>query len=265
MNFKARILFCICSLVFFVSNAQSVSDTILRQKTDSIQFKFKYKSLIIPAVFIGYGIVGLESGQIKGFNSGISAEVTEDIDDKTSIDDFSQYAPIAAFYGLSALGVKSKNTFKDKTIIFATSYLLMGLTVNAFKKTASVERPDGSSLNSFPSGHTATSFMGAELMMQEYKNESLWYGISGYVIAAGTGAFRMYNNRHWLTDVVAGAGIGILSAKAGYWLYPITSKWFTKKARKLSSNWRSNSTNTKTAMIPFYNGKNIGFGFVKTF
>ncbi len=265
MNFKARILFCICSLVFFVSNAQSVSDTILRQKTDSIQFKFKYKSLIIPAVFIGYGIVGLESGQIKGFNSVISAEVTEDIDDKTSIDDFSQYAPIAAFYGLSALGVKSKNTFKDKTIIFATSYLLMGLTVNAFKKTASVERPDGSSLNSFPSGHTATAFMGAELMMQEYKNESVWYGISGYVIAAGTGAFRMYNNRHWLTDVVAGAGIGILSAKAGYWLYPITSKWFTKKARKLSSNWRSNSTNTKTAMIPFYNGKNIGFGFVKTF
>ncbi len=265
MNFKARILFCICSLVFFVSNAQSVSDTILRQKTDSIQFKFKYKSLIIPAVFISYGIVGLESGQIKGFNSVISAEVTEDIDDKTSIDDFSQYAPIAAFYGLSALGLKSKNNFKDKTIIFATSYLLMGLTVNAFKKTASVERPDGSSLNSFPSGHTATAFMGAELMMQEYKNESVWYGISGYVVAAGTGAFRMYNNRHWLTDVVAGAGIGILSAKAGYWLYPITSKWFTKKARKLSSNWRSNSTNTKTAMIPFYNGKNIGFGFVKTF
>lgn len=131
----------------------------------------------------------------------------------------------------------------------------MGLTVNAFKQTASVERPDGSSLNSFPSGHTATAFMGAELMMQEYKNESVWYGISGYVVAAGTGAFRMYNNRHWLTDVVAGAGIGILSAKAGYWLYPITSKWFTKKT----------STNTKTAMIPFYNGKTTGFAFVKTF
>jgi membrane-associated phospholipid phosphatase len=255
MNLKAKIIFCICSLAFFVSNAQSVSDTIPSQKTDSIQLKFKYKSLIIPAVFIGYGIFGLESGQIKGFNSGISNEVTEDIDEKTSIDDFSQYAPIAAFYGLSAFGVKSKNNFKDKTIIFATSYLLMGLTVNAFKQTASVERPDGSSLNSFPSGHTATAFMGAELMMQEYKNESVWYGISGYVVAAGTGAFRMYNNRHWLTDVVAGAGIGILSAKAGYWLYPVTSKWFTKK----------NSTNTKTAMIPFYNGKTTGFVFVKTF
>jgi hypothetical protein len=255
MSFKGKIILCICCLVFFVSNAQQVSDTIPSQKKDSVQLKFKYKSLIIPAVFIGYGIIGLESGQIKGFNSGISNEVTEDIDEKTSIDDFSQYTPIAAYYGLSALGVKGKNNFKDKTIILATSYLLMGLTINAFKKTASVERPDGRGLNSFPSGHTATAFMGAELMMQEYKGTSVWYGISGYVIAAGTGTFRMYNNRHWLSDVVAGAGIGILSAKAGYWLYPITSKWFTKKKQ----------TNTKTAMIPFYDGKTASFGFIKTF
>jgi hypothetical protein len=252
---KTKIIFCICCFAFVISNAQTVSDTISIQKTDSIQPKFKYKSLIVPAVFIGYGIIGLESGQIKGFNSGVSEEVTEDIDEKTSIDDFSQYTPIAAYYGLSALGVKGKNNFKDKTIIFATSYLLMGLTVNAFKKTASVERPDGRGLNSFPSGHTATAFMGAELMMQEYKESSVWYGISGYVVATGTGLFRMYNNRHWLSDVVAGAGIGILSAKAGYWLYPITSKWFTKK----------NTINTKTAMIPFYDSKNAGFVFVKTF
>lgn len=217
--------------------------------------KFNYKQLIIPTVFIGYGIIGLESGQIKGFNSGVREEVNEHIDEKVTVDDFSQYLPIASLYGLSALGVKGKHGTKDKTIILATSYLLMGLTINAFKQTASVERPDGSSLNSFPSGHTATAFMGAELMMQEYKNESIWYGISGYVVASGTGAFRMYNNRHWLSDVVTGAGIGILSAKAGYWLYPITSKWFTK----------NKSTNTKTVMIPFYNGESVGFGFVRTF
>ena len=37
----------------------------------------------------------------------------------------------------------------------------------------------------------------------------------------------MYNNRHWLTDVAAGAGIGILSTKIAYWLYPfLNSKLF---------------------------------------
>lgn len=250
----------VCFLICFAatsSKAQSIADSIQSQKTDSIQLKFKPKSLIIPAVFIGYGIIGLESGQIKGFNSGLSQEVQEHIDEKISIDDFSQYAPMASLYVLPALGIKSKNNLKDKTIIMATSYLLMGITVNAFKKTASVERPDKSSLNSFPSGHTATAFMGAELMMQEFKHESVWYGISGYVVAAGTGAFRMYNNRHWFSDVVAGAGIGILSAKAGYWLYPYTSKLFTKK--------KSKATDTKTGMIPFYDGKTAGFGLVKIF
>jgi membrane-associated phospholipid phosphatase len=55
---------------------------------------------------------------------------------------------------------------------------------------------------------------------QEYKDVSIWYGISGYVVATGTGFFRMYNDRHWLTDVAAGAGIGILCTKTAYWLYP---------------------------------------------
>src|SRR6478609_10141611 len=102
MSLRRKIALCICCLVSFVSNAQAVSDTIPAQKNDSIQPKFKYKSLIIPAVFIGYGIIGLESGQIKGFNHGLSEEVQEDIDEKTSIDDFSQYVPMTAFYGLSA-------------------------------------------------------------------------------------------------------------------------------------------------------------------
>ena len=245
------------AFLFFISSSSFAQNTVIDtlKLDDNKQLKFNYKQLIIPTVFIGYGIIGLESGQIKGFNSEINTEVKEHIDEKISIDDFSQYLPIASLYGLSALGVKSKNSTKDKTIILATSYLLMGLTVNAFKKTASVERPDKSGLNSFPSGHTATAFMGAELMYQEYKDASVWYGVSGFVVAAGTGAFRLYNNKHWLSDVVAGAGIGILSAKAGYWLYPYTSKLFTKK----------NSTNTKTVMIPFYDGKTTGFAFVKTF
>lgn len=253
MSQSTKFYCLLCCFAVLFSNAQSITDTIPKAEKDTL--KFKYKSLIIPAAFIGYGIIGLESGQIEGFNSGIQEEVTENIDEKVTIDDFSQYVPMASIYGLSALGIKSKNNFKDKTIILTTSYLLMGLAVNAFKKTASVERPDGTSFNSFPSGHTATAFMGAELMMQEFKNESIWYGISGYVVATGTGVFRMYNNRHWLTDVVAGAGIGILSAKAGYWLFPYVSKIFKSNKNK----------KTQTVFVPNYNGKQIGFGLVSKF
>jgi membrane-associated phospholipid phosphatase len=55
--------------------------------------------------------------------------------------------------------------------------------------------------------------------------------VAGYAVAAGTGFFRMYNNRHWFTDILAGAGIGILSAKASYWLFPYISKKLFKKKR----------------------------------
>lgn len=105
----------------------------------------------------------------------------------------------------------------------------MGATVSAMKNITKVERPDGSARNSFPSGHTATAFMGAELLRREYWDVSPWIGVAGYAIAAGTGFFRMYNNRHWLTDVIAGAGIGILSVQAAYWLYPVISKTFFHK------------------------------------
>ena len=62
--------------------------------------------------------------------------------------------------------------------------------------------------------------VGAEIFWQEYNHKSKWLASSGYLIAATTGYLRMYNNKHWFSDVVAGAGIGILSTKITYWLLP---------------------------------------------
>ena len=130
----------------------------------------------------------------------------------------------------------------------------MGGTVNIVKNTGNIERPDGSSNNSFPSGHTATAFMGAEFLYQEYKDVSIWYGISGYIVAAGTGYFRMYNNRHWLSDVAAGAGIGILSTKIAYWIHPLIKRSIFK-----------DKESTNGIVMPFYNGKEFGLGMSITF
>jgi hypothetical protein len=104
-----------------------------------------------------------------------------------------------------------------------------------------IERPDGSSYN--PSlGHTANAFASAEFLWQEYK-DVIWYGISGYIIASGTGVLRIYNNRHWLTDVAAGAGIEFYVPKLR-----IVSKmqnYFFKKNKQLY-------------IAPFYNGQQTG-------
>ena len=208
-----------------------------------------YKALIAPTILIGYGVIGIESDFLKGFNAEIKEEVNENIDQKITIDDFTQYLPAASVYGLNAIGVEGKHDFKDRSIILATSYLLVSGTVLGLKSVTNVERPDGSSNNSFPSGHTATAFAGAEFLWQEYKDQSIWYGIAGYVVATGTGLFRIYNDRHWLTDVAAGAGIGILCTKTAYWLYPSIQKMLFKK-----------ESTTKLSAAPFYNGKQYGIG-----
>lgn len=253
-----KIIFSIVTLRCFLSFAQTNDKTIL---IDSLNIKhtkqihFKGKQLIIPSVLIAFGAVGIGNDEIESYNSEIKEEVLENIDRKFTLDDYSQYLPAASVYALGAMGIKGKNNYRDKTIILATSYLIMGFTVNSLKRITRIERPDHSSFGSFPSGHTATAFMGAEFLYQEYKDVSIWYGISGYVLAVQTGAFRMVNNRHWLTDVVAGAGIGILSTKAAYWLYPSINKLLASK----------NKTYKKSAFIPYYDGNQIGFGFVTSF
>lgn len=254
----ALLLFC------QMSQGQNAVDSLKIQKMDSTSYDFQkdasfnkinYKSLIVPVSMLGFAIIGLESETIKNINGDVKSELREHIDKKITIDDFSQYLPFVSVYALDAAGIKAKHNFKDRTIILGTAYLLMGTSVAIIKSISNVERPDATSNNSFPSGHTATAFMGAEFLFQEYKETSIWYGIAGYTVATGTGFFRAYNDRHWLTDVAAGAGIGILSTKIAYAVHPYLKKKIFKD--------KLNTVNG--VALPFYNGKEAGIGMLVSF
>jgi len=235
-------------LVFFGQN--KINDTL--HKTQN--FKFNYKSAIIPSVLIGYGIIGIDNDVLKRINYDIQEELNGQRDNNLKIDDVSQFAPSLTVYGLNALGIQGKNDFKDRTIILGTASLIMGSTVNGVKKLTAIERPDGSNKLSFPSGSTAIAFMGAEFLYQEYKDVSIWYGISGYLVATGTGFLRIHNNKHWFTDVVTGAGIGILSTKIAYWIHPHVKKTLFKDKKEISG-----------IVMPFHNGKEYGLGLSMSF
>jgi membrane-associated phospholipid phosphatase len=246
------------NLVLLFLSISYVLNGQISAKNDSLQnikphnLKFKTNQLIIPAALFTYGIIAIESDYLKLVNIELRDELKESIDEKVTIDDFTQYAPAVSVYALNNLGIKGKNNLRDRTIILGTSYLLMGSSVYALKNITKIERPDGSSNNSFPSGHTATAFAGAEFLWQEYKDVNIWYGITGYAVATGTGLFRIYNARHWLSDVVMGAGIGILTTKIAYWIFPYVDNHIFKSNKKVLS----------TMIAPFYNGNQIGIGML---
>lgn len=133
-------------------------------------------------------------------------------------DDYLQYAPAALMLGLKAFGVESETAWGPMLVADACSAGIMALAVNGIKYSVGRLRPDGSRHNSFPSGHTATAFLTATLLHKEYGSQSPWYSIGAYSAAAITGVSRILNNRHWITDVVAGAAIGIGSVHLGYYL-----------------------------------------------
>lgn len=175
--------------------------------------------LFVPLALTGYGFVGLENDGLKALNYEFREEVQEHYPHfKTSVDDYLQFSPAVAAFALKIAGKESEHAFGSSIRLYVTSGLLMAGTVYALKSLTHIQRPDGSTYDSFPSGHTATAFVAAEFMHQEFKNTAPLLSYSGYVAASATGALRMLNNRHYLTDVLTGAGIGILTTKASYWL-----------------------------------------------
>ncbi|PZR09978.1 MAG: PA-phosphatase [Flavobacterium psychrophilum] len=228
---------------------QSSADST-RVDPDTSKGQFGIKQLIIPGVLVGYGFAAMNSKSLDNFDK----DVREDLKNNThtDIDQFTLYAPAATVYALNAFGIKGKHNFRDRTVIFATATLLSNLTVKTLKSVTEVTRPNGLVHNSFPSGHTTAAFVGAEFLWQEYKDVSVWYGVAGYTVATATGIMRLTNDRHWVSDIVAGAGVGILCTKSAYWLQPHISKLLF-----------GNEEKKKTAVVlPFYNGQQAGGSFV---
>jgi membrane-associated phospholipid phosphatase len=112
------------------------------------------------------------------------------------------------------------------------SITLAGIGSNFLKSATNVVRPDGSDDRSFPSTHTALAFVSATFLHEEYKHQSPWYSIAGYSIATATGILRMMNNEHWLSDVLVGAGLGILTTKVVYWVDPLLRNRMNRSSGK---------------------------------
>ena len=229
------LIFCLFTCSILAQNTSSPLDVSKKSNNSEILEKqTQYRPLILPSAFITYGFIGLNNEKLKSFDLSIRDELRY-VERKVNLDDYLEFSPLVAVYGLNLLGKNGVHDLRALSKITGYSIVITGVSVYSIKLLTGIERPDGSAFTSFPSGHTATAFMCAEILNQEYKDDSILYGILGYTAAAATGYLRIYNDKHWFSDVVAGAGFGILSTKLSYLLH---EKLRSRSSRTVSRNKR---------------------------
>jgi membrane-associated phospholipid phosphatase len=137
----------------------------------------------------------------------------------TNAADYLMWAPSASVYVMDAFKVRTQHTFKEHLILDAGSILVTGALGFGMRKISENIDAYNSENTKFPSGHTANAFRGAEIVHQELKFSHPVLSYSGYLVATSVGLLRMYNKQHFLSEVIAGAGLGILSTKLTYWIF----------------------------------------------
>lgn len=134
---------------------------------------------------------------------------------------------------IAALGVSVLEKDYKGALQLTKTVAVESVAIYALKRIANRKRPNGKN-NSFPSGHTAVSFASSTYLWKRYG----WkYGVPATVLASFVGYSRFGTDKpvHYLSDVIAGASIGILTA------YTITKSKLKDKQLEVSALARNGS------------------------
>lgn len=154
--------------------------------------------------------------------------------------------------GATVTAFLTKNQrLKQTVFVWAGALLINNVATDQLKKTFQRHRPstgdsphlfdwrhDPRNNLSFPSAHASNIFTTATVVATMYHDKK-WVAPLAYSIASVVGISRIHDNAHWASDVMTGAAIGFLSAKASVGLYKLASRKFR--------------------FLPFYNKSIAGF------
>ncbi|MFC6996297.1 phosphatase PAP2 family protein [Rufibacter roseus] len=200
--------------------AVPLPDTPTSQKLEESHSTGRFvKRAVIPSVaLIG---LGLSTMKDNGFYS--SYDASRDArrafpNFNNNLDDYLFFVPIAGLYGFNLFSSQNRHDIRRQTGLVLASGLVTTALVYPTKILTAQERPNGLP-RAFPSGHTAYAFTIATIVDKEFRDKSVWISVGSYTIATATGVMRVLNNEHWMSDVLAGAGVGILSVNTVYFIH----------------------------------------------
>lgn len=201
----------------------AAADSVVAQvKAPIVQVPVTLRSLIIPGVLFTYGALTLNNGKLREINEEAQEVVWNGKRYSAPYpEDYTLLIPAATVYALNLFGIKGQNNLIDRSVLYGLSNAVANGVVFGLKRVGIETRPDSADNASFPSGHTAEAFVSAEFLRLEYRGRIHWSVLAlGYGVGVGTAYLRMAHNKHWLSDVVAGAGVGIASTRFTYYIYP---------------------------------------------
>lgn len=225
-------------LIACVAKAKAQADSLQTESdNDKRWYQSRYvKESIAPLSLAAGSVVVLT---VPGLKEGLQDKLNWNDDLKPGYvnmgDDYIRYLPTVATYllgdALADYGFRPKHRFIDRTVILAVSYIASDFVVHNTKHLTKSIRPGRgpeSTDYSFPSQHTAMAFVGATFLHRELGHVSPWISVGGYAVAGYVGYSRIARNRHWTSDVLMGAAVGILMTNATYWAYDGVMGLFSK-------------------------------------
>jgi membrane-associated phospholipid phosphatase len=160
-----------------------------------------------------------------GIGAGLSAAV-HPLDDHTN-DDLSgetlnklftpgaiigqSYTLLAVSSAVYAVGrIKGEPRVSHMGMDLIRSLVIAEFITQSLKYSVRRERPDGSGANSFPSGHAADTMAFATALERHLG----WrFAVPAYMLASYVAMSRLHDNVHFLSDVTAGAAVGIIAGR----------------------------------------------------
>lgn len=210
------------------------------------------RRVLVPALLFGAGVATTRGIALINSDEALRRVLRAHVGPvRTSLDDRLRQAPAALSLGLSLVGVRGRHSTLNQALLFALTYTINNTLTSNLKRLTHVERPQGhGDYSSFPSQHTSATFAAARLLDLEYRERSAWYRVGGYTVATGVAALRVLKDNHWLSDVLAGAGVGLASTELAYAVYPLVNRLLVKGLQD------------RALVLPFYQGGAAGLRIV---
>jgi hypothetical protein len=241
--------FVIIPFLFFTINT-----AVFPQDTSKVKPADKSNELLqflAPTALVVFGLTCFSDNNIAPNNLNVYDWRQRNFSNfSTNVDNILVFLPTIAAYSLQFQCVKGRDNTTDMTLILVATGIITYGTVEGLKAMTKHWRPDSSDNESFPSAHTAAAFATADMLSYEYGSKSVWISIAGYTTAATVGFLRILNNKHWMSDVFVGAGIGMFANRISYLLFD-----------KLIKEKRNKSNKYNLMFYPDVLNKGMKFGF----